>query len=399
MMAFSRNLVFLALIGLTALAPACEQFGDRADPSGKSSSRAYKGHENDADIGRLVAVYPGLAGSRLDDCRTCHAGREVTIRGLAQLRNPCDTCHFIPFPDTAVEGVPGSYAETLNAFGRAYLEGGRSEAALEALAGIDSDGDGFTNGEEIAGLHYPGAPTSKPGQPLARVRVLDLAALRALPVHTQLLLVNSHRQKNDCYSQYRGVTIADLLRSVGVDPNGVESVTVFSADGFQRDFSAGEIVGRFADGLFFGGLDEETLGADRGFVNYPPDLPVGLENGAPIPHEQRLMLAYQRDGGELDPSSLDPKSGRIDGEGPLRIVLPQSRPGAPDRGSRVSPTEFGDGFDYDESKDHNAGAMVRAVVALRVNPPPAGFEEFDTMAGGWRILADGELVIYGAGIE
>ena len=398
-MRFSRYLLVSVLIGPLALAPACEQLDRRTGSAGKGVSRAYKGHENDRDMGRLVAAYPAVVGSRLDDCRTCHAGCEVTIRGRSQLRNACDACHFIPFPYAEAEGAPGSFGETLNPFGLAYREGGRSEAALKALAGVDSDGDGFTNGEEIAGLRYPGTPASKPGQPLARTRVLDLAALRTLPVHTQLLLVNSHRQKHDCYTLYRGVTIADLLRSVGVDPVKVESVTVFSADGFQRDFSREEISLRYPDGLFFGGLDEKTLGADQGFVNYPPELPEGLLDGAPIPHEQRLMLAWERDGGGLDPSSLDPTSGRINGEGPLRIVLPQSRPGAPDRGSRVSPTRFGDGFDYDELKDHNAGAMVRAVVALRINPPPGGFEEFDAMAGGWKRLTAGELVIYGAGIE
>lgn len=92
-------------------------------------------------------------------------------------------------------------------------------------------------------------------------------------------------------------------------------------------------------------------------------------------------------------SYLDPVSGRIEGEGPLRIVVPQVTPGAPDRGSSYSPSNCGDGFDYDQTKDHNAGSMVRAVVALRINPMPARVEEFDHMNGGWAYVDAGQLVV------
>ena len=33
--------------------------------------------------------------------------------------------------------------------------------------------------------------------------------------------------------------------------------------------------------------------------------------------------------------------------------------------------------DYDPSLDHNAGSMVRGVIAIRVNPIPDGYEDFD----------------------
>ena len=63
------------------------------------SSRAYKGHANDQDMNDLVAVYPGIAGTRLDDCHLCHTGGEVTSGGKTRTKNACDFCHYFPFPD------------------------------------------------------------------------------------------------------------------------------------------------------------------------------------------------------------------------------------------------------------------------------------------------------------
>jgi hypothetical protein len=167
----------------------------------------------------------------------------------------------------------------------------------------------------------------------------------------------------------------------------------------MKDFDVEAITRRYPNGLFFAGLDEETLGPDCGVVTYPATLPEELVDGGEIPGEPWLMLAYGRDGGTMDPSHLDPASGRTRGEGPLRIVVPQSKPGPPDRGSAVSPTACGDGHDNDDDADHNAGGMVRAVVAIRINPMPEGYEEFDARNGGWAYVDAGQLVVYGKGIE
>ena len=43
--------------------------------------------------------------------------------------------------------------------------------------------------------------------------------------------------------------------------------------------------------------------------------------------------------------------------------------------------------------------MVRGVVAIRVNPMPEGYEEFDHMNGGWAYVDAKELIVYGKGIE
>lgn len=111
------------------------------------------------------------------------------------------------------------------------------------------------------------------------------------------------------------------------------------------------------------------------------------------------MLAYERDGIALDTSYLDVASGKIDGEGPLRIVVPQATPGKPDRGLKYSPTTCNDGYDYNEEADHNAGSMVRGVMAIRIDPMPAGVEEFDYMNGGWAYINAKQAIVYGHNVQ
>jgi len=61
---------------------------------------------------------------------------------------------------------------------------------------------------------------------------------------------------------------------------------------------------------------------------------------------KEALAARKRDGVTLDPVSLNVAEGRIVGEGPLRIVVPQESPGPPDRGSRFSPSGCGDESDF-----------------------------------------------------
>ena len=286
------------------------------------SSRAYKGHANDRDMSNLVTAYPEIVGTRLDDCQTCHAGGEVTSKGRTRYRNACDYCHYLPFPDSKAEGTPTNYRETLNPYGLAYREAGRDARAIARLGKRDSDGDGFSNAEEIADLRYPGSVDSLPGQPLANARILDLEQLRAMPEHSQFQLANSHSQRSDRYATYAGVRVRDLLEELGVDPERIDGITVIAADGFMRDFDAESVNAAYPSGLFFSGLDTETLGVGCGFVDYASPLPEGLVDGGEIPGEPWLMLAWARDDGPMDPSHLDPYSGKIRGEGPLRLIVP-----------------------------------------------------------------------------
>jgi hypothetical protein len=118
-----------------------------------------------------------------------------------------------------------------------------------------------------------------------------------------------------------------------------------------------------------------------------------------MPGELWVLLAWERDGEAIEPATLDVAEGRLRGEGPLRLVVPEAKPGWPDRGSDFSPSGCGDGFDFREDADHNAGAMVRGVVAIRVDPLPAGLEEPDFINQGWALVEAGELILYGHGIR
>ena len=80
------------------------------------------------DLSSAVAKYPILSGSSLQTCDLCHTA-----------------------------SVPN-----LNPFGAAYKANGRNNAAFGAIENLDSDGDGFTNIQEINALTFPGNPSSKP---------------------------------------------------------------------------------------------------------------------------------------------------------------------------------------------------------------------------------------------
>jgi hypothetical protein len=289
----------------------------------------------------------------------------------------------------------------LNLYGLAYKDAGRSSVALRTIENLDSDGDTYSNVDEITAVRYPGDPASMPGQPTAPIYTFTWAAIVALQSHTEFLLMNTSKQQFDDYANYCGVKVRDLLAAAGVDLTGATGITVIAPDGFMKDFTLDNVNLQYPDGLYFPGLDPGSFSdPNQGFVNYPPSnqIPPGIGFGDTIPDEQWLLIAYRRDGLEMEESVLDPVTGKINGEGPYRIIVPQSTPGSPDRGSSYSPSGYADGWDYDPSKDHNAGNSVRGVVAIRVNPMPAGYEEFDWKNGGWSLIADRKIIIYGTGV-
>ena len=64
----------------------------------KPSSRAYVGHENDRDIKNLISQFPKAAGTRLDDCQTCHRGG-IKDTDTEREFNPCGYCHLLEYPN------------------------------------------------------------------------------------------------------------------------------------------------------------------------------------------------------------------------------------------------------------------------------------------------------------
>jgi len=365
-------------------------------------SRAYVGHESDADMKGFIAHYPAAAGSRLDDCQTCHRGG---VKGTDTEReySPCGYCHLLEYPNPKyATGVPKTAADTLNAYGAAYKNAGRDRKAYEAVDGRDSDGDGTPNGVEIATLRNPGDPASRPGLPQAATVTLGWDAIRALPVHSQLMLMNATKEPTDDYVAYTGVRVIDLLSSAKIYLAGVTGITVFAPDGYSIDYSLEDIRSPFPSGVFYTG-PSAFAGTERAFVKYPDEIPLGIKDGTTMPGEPWLILAYERDGRPLEPSTYEKGTGRLAGEGPYRLVKPQrdlmgdpKKPGRPDRSQKSK--IYGDGWDFVPGMDHNAGACIRGACVIRVNPMPEGAEEYD-WKNGWPLIGDKTIVIYGLGIR
>src|SRR3990172_8648242 len=123
------------------------------------TSHAYGHHDTDkADTANFVNVYPNTVGTRLDSCQTCHKSFVFTDGNKTIPKSVFDYCHLVDRPDMEDDEVtptvydngpqPTSIADTLNAFGLAYKEKGKSQQALREIAGQDSDGDSHSNGDE-----------------------------------------------------------------------------------------------------------------------------------------------------------------------------------------------------------------------------------------------------------
>jgi len=402
-----RYAVILLLMISALLSSGCIKKKSVAEPDEIVSSRAYRGHASDADINNFVRTYPKTVGTRLDDCQTCHAGGTVMDDEMeAVTANPCDFCHFIQHPPDAWTGLPETIEETLNPYGKAYHAEGRDGHALIAIGDLDSDEDGFANREEIEELKYPGNASSYPGLELCPMITVTLDQLKTMPQHTQFVLANATKQQFDHYATYKGVKIKDILDELNVDLTDATGVDIMAPDGFAKSFTVDQITRPFPDHAFYPGFGVEDLGAECAFVEYP-DQTYGLAWGdriaATLDQEFWHIMAYEREGQPLEQAYLDPATGRINGEGPFRNIIP---PGAedeknnrPDRGKNQEASGCTlPEWNFNSHADHNAGSMVKAAVIIRINPVPAGYEEFDIINGGWAMV-DGEfLLIYGRGV-
>jgi hypothetical protein len=387
---------------LLILVSASTVFLLAAEKQGPVSSRAYKGHESDKDVLAFVQAYPQTAGTRLDDCQTCHKSGP---RGTDAEReyNPCGYCHLLVYPNSRYKtGLPKTMEDTLNPYGLDFKKGGRSVQALRDIAGRDSDGDGSPNAAEISDLRYPGDPASRPGQPQAASVSLSLDSLRTLPLRKQFMLMNTTKEPTDDYVNYSGVRVIDVLTAAGVDLKGAAGITVFAPDGYSVDATVEDVIQPFPQGYFYA-EPRSFRDPKQAFVKYPENIPAEIRDGEKIPALPWLILAFQREGSRLDPATYEKGTGRLAGEGPFRLVRPQrelgpdpTKPGRPDRALKAG--KFGDGWDFDARIDHNAGYCVRGACVIRVNPMPPGFEEYD-WRNGWRLIQDRRLVIYGRGVE
>jgi hypothetical protein len=216
---------------------------------------------------------------------------------------------------------------------------------------------------------------------------------KKLKVYGQTIFINVTKSKEgDSYFRYRGYLLSDILRIAGMKKNAT-SVDVISIDGFTHTFDVALLKKTFKQAAPVFGLDKETLG-DCGWVRYAP----GLRKGAKLPAANAL-LTFEMNGVEYDPGNLDPKTGKLTGSGPFRIVAPQMiNPGPPDL-SRMADAACVDKtpvkFRFNDKYEKNSDYCVKTVVAIRVNPMPKGKSDFDWKRKADELIAGKKIVVFG----
>jgi len=353
---------------------------------------AYKTH-TEIDSGLFFKAFPHLAGSRLDGCDACHARIVAPPPGekgdSAVTLSSCDSCHIIT-------DYGRKKGDTLNAFGQDYLNAGRDEAAFAAISEHDPDGDNWSNADELKAGTNPGSRNSSPDMKLAPHAVFSLNELieKDIPIREQTIFVNVSKSKDgDSYSDMRGFLLMDVLDAAGVS-DSAQSVDVISMDGYETTFSIDQLRRSYKQASPVFGFDKETFG-ECGWVRYGSK---NLKKDVPLP-DANVLLTFEING-EMYPSAKIDENGRLSGSGPFRVVAPQMKnPGPPDNSSKATEVCVGktpETYRYSRNYEKNSDYCVKAVVAVRVNPLPAG-----TMDINWSYYAKqddstNKIVVFGA---
>jgi hypothetical protein len=367
-------------------------------------------HEGEQDAAKFLEVYPAKAGTKLDHCALCHSGgsyhddkkdRDVVL-------GSCQWCHYTYGYDAS-----GNVVDTLNQYGKDYYTAGRDAAAITAIGTDDSDGDGYSNADEVAADRFPGNAADDPSKTPAPAHVYTKAQLQALGAHTQFLLMNTSRS-GDFYAQYTGVPLKDLLDDAGIQDTAT-GITVYAPDGWSQYHPLEETANSDEGDVFYhvyGNMaaqdyqyppatyyyDAEAdvaLNADTGWCDYGAASVAGRSHGSAIAVDGGLkaILAYTREGAPLKPGVLTDEN-KLDGEGPFRLVVPQKTVGPPDQSSKSDDQDVT--WPYDHDLDHNAGSCSRSATIIRVEPLPAGTTDIDILEAGWNYVDQEMIVVYGA---
>jgi hypothetical protein len=353
---------------------------------------AYKGHADDRDVNALLAAYPKLKNTATDSCATCHRSGKVSDPEKPESSrtiNHCDYCHMIHVQN-------GKHArETLNLYGAAYLTSGRSSEAIKKIASGDSDNDGFSNETEFLEETNPGVFESNPSAPIAPYRIYTGVEIREMsPVVKETVFMNTtHNKAGDFYNEYRGNMVYEILQAVGVT-DSADSADFISLDGYERSYTLKELEKVWPQDAPVMGLSKEDL-ASCGWVNYNAS---GLEARKKLPGIS-IMLAFEENGSRIEKARMDPKTGRIVGVGPFRMVVPQfhiSPPDMPQYFSEECRDKVAQVYHFNEDYDHNGGKCSFAIVAIRINPLPKGTRDFEWHAVRDQFVSDEKIVFFGA---
>jgi hypothetical protein len=364
---------------------------------------AYQ-HAGDADTDAKYFrdVYPGKVGTKLDNCTLCHMGGVDNSGKKPVTMGSCQWCHF-----KFGYNKSGDITATLNPYGKDYLANGRNAAALTAIEPTDSDGDGFSNLAEITATRYPGDKTDDPTKVVAPYRIYTKAQLKAMPQHSQFMMMNTTKS-GDYYATYSGVVMQELLRKAGTAANATK-ITVYAPDGFAQGHpiedsssNSGSSYAPYVNGTYPAAVYYYDTQADRaitsyGWCDYTSSAIASRTNGSPITVADglRLILALQADGIDLVPGVLDSTNKLKSGtEGPFRVIAPQKIVGAPDQASTASNQAVK--WPYDANADHNAGFSSKSATIIKVEPLPEGTTDIDVLEAGWGYIDQGKIIIYGA---
>lgn len=359
----------------------------------------------DTDAGNFLRVYPDKAGTKLDNCATCHGGGVYTSSsGKKSTLGSCQYCHAV----TNYGADSSKYAQTLNSYGTAYMDNGRNETAIANIQNEDSDSDGYSNLTEIQANRYPGDANDHPGKVVAPFRIFTKKQLEAMPQHRQFMLMNTTKS-GDFYTQYSGVTMENLLKKAGISSSATR-IFAYSPDGYAQQHPLEDssdntgnsyapfVIGSYPQASYFYAAEaDKAINETYGWCDYSSPNAQGRQNGDPIRVKNglRLMLAIKADGTDLTPGVLGDDNKLTSGsEGPFRVVSPEKVLGPPDQPS--TKPKLGSIWQYNPSADHNAGFSTKCATMIKVDPLPDGTTDIDVMEAGWGYVDQGKIVVYGA---
>ena len=362
-----------------------------------SVGRSAYQHMGERDSQNFLSAYSTKKGTKLDSCTTCHTGGSYTSNGKTTTLGACQWCHYKYGYDGS-----GDITATLNQYGIDYNVKGRNAKALKLIEKMDSDGDGFTNAEEIKANRYPGDRTDDPTKVTAPSVILSKKELEAMPQHTQFLLMNTSKA-GDFYAEYTGVTMEQILASARIADTST-NIKVIAPDGFSTYHPLTEdvtnpnfyhVYGIYPQATYHYDPSADTaLNPGIGWCDYVAPSCAGRKSGDPIivPGGLKMLLAIKRDGEYLTPGVLS-SSNKLDGEGPYRVVPPQKNEGPPDQAS-TSPIQ-NVLWPYNSKWDHNAGFATRSVTMIKVEPLPPGTTDINVYEAGWPYIDKDQIVVYG----